>query len=83
MKKFDIFNRTILNIVSNFIPHLIIICDDKDPAWFTNRINRINSKDAAYKVYCHNRDNLDLIYCLQFLQEHFLLSLPKKGIRLR
>ena len=25
------FNKTILNIVSNFIPHETVICDDRDP----------------------------------------------------
>ena len=30
-EKVDIFNRTILTILSNFIPHEIILCDDKDP----------------------------------------------------
>ena len=40
-EKVDIFNRTILNIVSNFIPHEISACDDKDPLWFNNRINTL------------------------------------------
>ena len=35
-EKVDIFNRTILNILSNFIPHEIIVCNDKDPPWFNN-----------------------------------------------
>ena len=30
-EKVDIFNRTILNILSNFNPHEIIVCNDKDP----------------------------------------------------
>ena len=37
-EKFDIFNRTILNVLSNFIPHETIVCNDKDPPWFNNRI---------------------------------------------
>ena len=40
-EKVDIFNRTILNILSNFIPHEIIVCDDKDPPWFNNRIKTL------------------------------------------
>ena len=38
------FNKTILNIVSNFIPHEIIICDDRDPPWINTRIKK------AYKL---------------------------------
>ena len=30
-EKVDIFNRTILNILNNFIPHETIVCNDKDP----------------------------------------------------
>ena len=69
-EKADIFNRTILNIFSKFIPHEIILCDDKDPPWFNNRIKTlIQGKNATYKIYRHNKENPDLIYRLQFLQE--------------
>ena len=30
-EKVDTFNKTILNVLSNFIPHETIICDDRDP----------------------------------------------------
>ena len=33
-----ILNETILNILWNFIPHEIILCDDRDPSWFNNII---------------------------------------------
>ena len=36
-KKVDIFNITILNILSNFILHEIIVCDAKDPPRLDNR----------------------------------------------
>ena len=59
----------ILNILNNFIPHEIVVCDDKDPPWFNNRIKSlIQEKNATYKTYRHNKDNPDLIYRLQFLQ---------------
>ena len=65
-KKVDIFNRTILNILSNFIPRKTIVCNDKDPPWFNNRIKTL-IKDIRF--FCHNKDNPDLIYRLKFLQE--------------
>ena len=37
-EKVDNFNKTILNILSNFIPHETIICDDRDPPWFNKKI---------------------------------------------
>ena len=74
-EKVDIFNRTILNILSNFISYEIIICDEKDPLWFKNRIKSlIQEKNATYKTYRHNKDNPDFIYCLQFLQVRLIAS---------
>ena len=37
-EKVYIFNSTILNILSNFIPHEFVACDDKDPPWFNKKI---------------------------------------------
>ena len=36
-EKVNIFNKTILNILNNFIPHEILTCDDKDPPWFNRK----------------------------------------------
>ena len=40
------FNKIILNIVSNFIPHETVVCDDRDPPlWINARIkNSINDE---------------------------------------
>ena len=38
-KKVSIFNETILNILSNYIPHETLVCDDKDPPWLTLVLN--------------------------------------------
>ena len=69
-EKVDIFNRTILNILSNFILHETILCNDKDPPWFNNRIKTLTKeKNATYKIFRHNKDNPNLIYRLKFLQK--------------
>ena len=47
-EKVDIFHRTILNILSNFIPHELIVCDDKDPSWFNNRIKTLIQEKKCY-----------------------------------
>ena len=81
-EKVDIFNRTILNILSNFIPHEIIVCGDEDPPWFNNRIKTlIQEKNAAYEIYRHIKDNPDLIYRLQFLQERLSTSIESSEER--
>ena len=70
-KKVDIFNRTVLNILSNFIPHEIIVCNEKDPPWFNNRRKTlIQEKSATY-----------MIYCLQFLQERLITSIESSKER--
>ena len=50
-EKVDIFNRTILNILSNFIPHEIIVCDDKDPPWFNNRIKTLIQEKMLHRRF--------------------------------
>ena len=40
-EKVSIFNSTILNILSNFVPHEKIVCDDKDPPWFNRTIKSL------------------------------------------
>ena len=37
-EKVYILNRTILNVLSSFIPHEMIVCNGKDPPWFNNKI---------------------------------------------
>ena len=36
-EKVFILNKTILDILSNFIPHETLTVDDKDPPWFTKK----------------------------------------------
>ena len=50
-----LFNRTIKIILSNYIPHEIIICDDRDPPWIRNRVKElINEKSDTFRCYLHN-----------------------------
>ena len=81
-EKVDTFSKTILNILSNFIPHELIVCDDKDPPWFNNRIKTlIQEKNGTYKIYRHNKENSDLLYRLQFLQERLSTSIQSSKER--
>ena len=40
-EKVSIFVSTVMNILSNFIPHETIVCDDKDPPWFNKAIKSL------------------------------------------
>ena len=57
-EKVSIFNKTVLNIPSNFIPHKVIVCDDKDPPLFNWKIiSLFNEKLRTYNVYQNNISN--------------------------
>ena len=55
---FSLFNKTILNILNNYILHETIICGDKDSPWFTSRIKLlIENKDNIRKNYERFKSN--------------------------
>ena len=69
INEFDIFNKTVLNVLSNFIPHEVIVCDDKDPPWFNGKIKSlINEKLRTYNAYQKNIGNSQLRKNLSSLQ---------------
>ena len=54
-EKVAIFNRIILNILSNYVLHETIVCNDRDPPWFNDKIRLlINEKTTAYKYFRQN-----------------------------
>ena len=60
-EKVLIFNKTALNILSNFIPHEVTVCDGKDPPWFNGKIKSlINEKLRTYNAYRKNIGNSQL-----------------------
>ena len=65
----DIFDKTILNILSNFIPHETVTIDDKDPPWFNDKIKLLlHEKNLAFKTFRKNRNNAELLRRLEYLQ---------------
>ena len=70
-EKEAIFNNTFLNILSNFIPHETIICDDKDPPWFNNKIKTlIQAKNAAFNSFRKNSGNSELKLHLEHVSKN-------------
>ena len=62
-------NSTILNILSNFIPHEFVVCGEKDPPWFNKKIGAlIQEKNVAFKNYRDNSSNIALKCRLKYLQ---------------
>ena len=65
----SILNNTINNVLSNFIPHEIITCDDKKPPWFNkDTINLIKNKNIFYKSHIANENSIDKKEAIKALQ---------------
>ena len=47
--KVNIFNATMKNVLSNYIPHKIITCDDRNPPWINKNIKQL----ILEKIYKH------------------------------
>ena len=67
--KVNTFNVTIKNILSNYIPHETITCDDIDPPWINKNIKQlILQKNQAYKSNLRSNKSLQFLDHFQFLQ---------------
>ena len=67
----SVFNSTILNIVSNFIPNETITCDDRGPPWMNSFIkNLIRAKDNFYKKFVRKSNNMYNLCPFKILQNH-------------
>ena len=66
-EKVCMFNKSVLNVLSNFIPHKTILCDDQDPPWFNSRIKSLlQAKNKVFKNYRNNKSNVQLLNKLTF-----------------
>ena len=71
-----LLNKTIKNILSNYIRHEIIICDDRDPPWINNRVKElINEKSDSFQCYLHSNKDPKLFSKVEYLQNK-LKELP-------
>ena len=81
-RKYLFFNKTILNVLSNYIPHETLTCDDKDPPWFNFRIKSLlQDKNKLYKDFRRSNTNAHLLNKLNHLQEqlNFLINRSKQN----
>ena len=81
-EKVDISTKTVFNIISNFIPHETILCNDKDPPCLNKKIRTlIKEKNMAFNRYRNNSSNLELKRHLKFLQENLNTSIESSKQR--
>ena len=65
----SVFNETIMNIMSNFVPNELITCDDRDPPWMNRYIKNlivvINDFHKKFVLPSNNTGNLLMFKNLQ------------------
>ena len=64
----SLFNNTVKNILSSYIPHEIITCADEDPPWFNKNIKLIQEKNNTYKNYILSEKNPQIFEKMKSLQ---------------
>ena len=68
--------ETILNILRIFIPRETVLCDDRDPPWFNNKIKSlIREKNTTFKRFRSDIRNICLRRQLNFLQNRLIDSI--------
>ena len=72
----SLFNKTIKSILSNYIPHETITCDDKDPPWFNKNIKQlIPEKNNTYKSYILSDKNPQIFERVKSLHNQLKCSI--------
>ena len=62
-RQVNIFNKSIINIFSNFIPNKHLTFDDKNPPWMTEKLKEeIKWKDKVYRDYLKKWSNQSRLY---------------------
>ena len=78
----QLFTQTIINIISNYIPHETITCDDSNPPWIDEKIkNLILHKNRAISAYSWDRNNPDPFNKFQSLQVHLKTTIEKSELK--
>ena len=78
--KVYLFDETIKNMLSNFIPHKTITFDDGDPSWINSYFNHlINEKNIIYKNHLKNNKSNQSLETIQ----SFPSQLPSLGASLK
>ena len=73
----QLFTQTIQNIISNYISHETITCDDRNPPWIDEKIKKIVlHKNRPYNAYSRDKNNTDLNK-FQSLQAHLKTSIEE------
>ena len=75
-KQVSVFNETIMNIMSNFVPNELITCDDRDPPWKNRYIkNLIAAINDFHKKFVLPSSNTGSLLMFKNLQNQSIQSI--------
>ena len=69
IEKVNLLNKTIKNIIGNYIPHETITYGDWDPPWINKDIkDLIYEENQAYNLYQQNRNHIFSVHQFELHQ---------------
>ena len=74
-EKASILSKTILNIMSNFIPNEIVTIDDSDSPWINNKIKSLIKNKNEYFKNCVKPNNSESIRHFEQMQHTLRTSI--------
>ena len=78
----QIFTQTIQNIISSYVPHETITCDDSNSPWIDEKIKKlIRNKNRVFSPYSWYRSNTDLFNKFQSLQPHLKTTIEESKLK--
>ena len=74
----QLFTQTFQNIIFNYIPHETITCDDRNPPWIDEKIQKlVLHENRAFNAHSRDKNNTDLLNKFQSLQAHLKTSIEE------
>ena len=77
-KQVQLFTQAFQNIMSNYIPHETITCDDRKLLWIDEKIKHlVPHKNCAFNSYSRDKNNTDLFKKIQSPQANLKTSIEE------
>ena len=75
-EQISVFNATIMNIMSNFVPNELVTCDDRQPPMMNRYIkNLIVAANDFHKKFVLPSSNMDNLFMFKNLQNQLIQSI--------
>ena len=79
-EKVSIFNKTVLNVLCNYISHEILKCNDKDSPWFISQIKSLLQKKVSFAKTIEEGVTLMITYLAMHKKGSFPLRISSVNV---